>query len=141
MEGILLQDGQEVKGFDDSGYKYIGILETDQLKEKETKDLFAEEKDKDKAEWEKKIMAVNTWSVQIPRYSTGVAEWRSDDLKELVRKTRKMMTVHGALHPKSDVDLVYLPRQKRGKELIGCEMSVKTEKITWHGMLRFRRRD
>ena len=55
MEGILLQDGQEVKGFDDSGYKYIGILETDQLKEKETKDLFAEEKDKDKAEWEKKL--------------------------------------------------------------------------------------
>ena len=52
MEGILLQDGQEVKGFDDCGYKYIGILETDQLKEKETKDLFAEEKDKDKAEWE-----------------------------------------------------------------------------------------
>ena len=36
MEGILLQDGQEVKGFDDSGYKYIGILEKDQLKEKET---------------------------------------------------------------------------------------------------------
>ena len=43
MEGILLQDGQEVKGIDDSGYKYIGILETDQLKEKETKDIFSKE--------------------------------------------------------------------------------------------------
>ena len=63
-----------------------------------------------------------------------MAEWRSDDLKELVRKTRKMMTVHGALHPKSDVDLVYLPRQKRGRGLIGCEMSVKTQKnnLAWY---------
>ena len=148
MEGISLQDGQEVKGFDDSGYKYIGILQTDQLKEKETKDLFAEEYKrrlkivpKTKLSGKKKIMAVNTWSVQIPRYSAGVAEWRSDELKELARKTRKMMTVHGALHPKSDVDLVYLPRQKRGRGLISCEMCVKTEKITWHCMLGFRRRD
>ena len=43
MEGILLQDGQEVKRIDDSGYKYIQILATDQLKEKETKDLFSKE--------------------------------------------------------------------------------------------------
>ena len=67
-------------------------------------------------------MAVNTWSVHIPRYSAGVAEWRSDELKELDRKTRKMITVHGALHPKSDVNLVYLPRQKRGRGLISSEM-------------------
>ena len=51
-----------------------------------------------------------------------VVEWRSDELKELDRKTRKMMTVHGALHPKSDVNLVYLPRQKRGRGLISSEM-------------------
>ena len=43
MERILPQDGQEVKGIDDSGYKYIGIFETDQLKEKEMKDLFSKE--------------------------------------------------------------------------------------------------
>ena len=60
-------------------------------------------------------MAVNTWSVQIPRYSAGVTEWRSDELKELDRKTRKTMTVHGALHPKSDVDQVYLPRHEKRK--------------------------
>ena len=100
MEGILLQDGQEVKEIDDSGYKYIGILETDQLKEKETKDLFSKEckrrlkiAPKTKLSGKKKIMAVNTWSVHIPRYNAGVTEWRSDELKELDRKTRKMMTV------------------------------------------------
>ena len=71
MEGILLQDGQEVKGFDDSGYKYIGILETDQLKEKETKDLFAEEKDKDKAEWEEK----NYGSQHMVSSNSKVQRW------------------------------------------------------------------
>ena len=86
-------------------------------------------------------MAVNTWSVQILRYSAGVLEWRSDELKELDRKTRKMVTMHGALNPKGGVDRVYLPRQKRGRGLISCEMCVKTEKITWHRMLGFRRRD
>ena len=53
----------------------------------------------------------NTWTIAILRYSAGVVEWRSDEVKELDRKTRKMMTMHGALSPKSDGDRVYLPRQ------------------------------
>ena len=36
-EGIVLPDGQAVKEIDESGYKYLGILGTDQLWEKETK--------------------------------------------------------------------------------------------------------
>ena len=43
MEGIVLPDGQVMKEIDASGYKYLGILETDQLKEEETKDLFSKE--------------------------------------------------------------------------------------------------
>ena len=67
------------------------------------------------------------WAVAILRYSAGVVEWRSDELKELERKTRKMMTMHEVLHPKSDVDRVYLPKQKGGRGLISCEMCAKTE--------------
>ena len=64
------------------------------------------------------IMALNTWAVAIPRYSGGVVEWKSGELKELDRKTR----MRGAFHPKR-----YLPRQKREKELISCEMCVKAK--------------
>jgi len=67
MKGILLQNGQEKKRVDDSGYKYVGILGTEQLKEKETKDLFSKEYKrrlkivpKTKLSGKKKIMAVNT---------------------------------------------------------------------------------
>ena len=61
------------------------------------KDLFSKEYKrrlklllKTKLSGKNKIMAVNTLAVL--RYSAGIVEWRSDDeLKELDRKTRKMM--------------------------------------------------
>ena len=57
-----------------------------------------------------------------------------EELKELDRKNRKMMTLHGALHPKSDVDRLYLSRQKGGRGLISCEMCVKAEEnnLAWY---------
>ena len=38
-----------------------------------------------------------------------------------------MMTIYGALHPKSDVDRIYLSRKRGGRGLIGCEGCVKSE--------------
>ena len=84
-------------------------------------------------------MAANTWAVAILRYSAGVVEWKTDELKVLDRKTRKMMTLYGALHPKSDVDRVYLARQKGGRGLISCVSRLK--KIIWHGTLGIQMRD
>ena len=43
MEGVVLPDGQVMKEIEDRGYRYLGILETDELKEKEMKDLFSKE--------------------------------------------------------------------------------------------------
>ena len=40
---LVLKGGKIVKMEGMEGYKYLGILETDQLKEKETKDLFSKE--------------------------------------------------------------------------------------------------
>ena len=141
MEGIVLPDGQVMKEIDDNGYKYLGILEADHLKEKEMKDLFSKEYKrrlklvlKTKLNGRNKIMAVNAWAVAILRYSAGVIEWKSDELKELDRKTRKTMSLYGALHPKSDVDRLYLSRQKGGRGLISCEMCVKAEEnnLAWY---------
>ena len=38
------------------------------------------------------------------RYGAGVLEWKFDELKELDWKTRKLLTIHKELHPKSDLD-------------------------------------
>ena len=37
IEGFVLLKGKVVTKIDESGYKYLGILETDQLKEKKLK--------------------------------------------------------------------------------------------------------
>ena len=34
------------------------------------------------------------------RYGAGVLEWRFDELKELDRKTRKLLAIYKGLHPK-----------------------------------------
>ena len=77
---------------------------------------------KSKLSGKNKIMPANTWAVAILRYSAGVVEWKTDELKVLDGKTRKLMTVYGALHLKRDVDRVYVARQKGGRGLISCEM-------------------
>ena len=69
----------------------------------------------------------------ILKYSTGVVEWKNDELKVLDRKTRKMMILYGALPPKV-MYTVYVARQKAGRGLISCEICVKAEKnnLAWY---------
>ena len=43
------------------------------------------------------------------------------------RKTRKVLTIHGALHPRSNVNRLYLPRREGGGGLISVEDAVNTE--------------
>ena len=79
MEGVVLPDRHVMKEIEDRGYWYLGIPETDHLKEKEMKDLFSKEYKhrlklvlKSKFSGKNKIMAANTWAVAILRYSAGV---------------------------------------------------------------------
>lgn len=43
------------------------------------------------------------------------------------RMTRKVLTMNGAFHPKSDVDRLYLSRVSGGRGLISCEGCVRGE--------------
>ena len=44
------------------------------------------------------------------------------------------MTMHGALHPKSDIDMVCLSRKMGGRELISCEGCIRMEEnnLGWY---------
>ena len=61
-------------------------------------------------------MAVNTWAISVMRYGAGILKWNTDELKSVDRRTRKFMTIHGELHPKSYVDRVCLSRKMRRRE-------------------------
>ena len=73
------------------------------------------------------IKAINSWAVSLLWYSGGIVNWTKSELAELDRKTRKLFTIHGALHPRSNVSRLYLPRREGGRGLISVEDARNTE--------------
>ena len=108
IDGIRLPDGKHMKDIDETGYTFLGILETDKIKEKEMKEKFSKEFLRrlsrilrSKLNGRNKITAANTWPASVMRYGAGILKWNTDELKSLDRRTRKFMTMHGTLHPQS----------------------------------------
>ena len=56
------------------------------------------------------IKGIHTWAVLLVRYSGPFLEWTWD--KQMDQRTRKLMTMHKALHPKDDVDRLYILRKE-----------------------------
>ena len=73
-------------------------------------------------------------AASVMRYGAGILKWNTDKLKSLDRRTRKFMTMHGALHPKSDIDRVYLSKEMGGRGLISCEGCIWMEEnnLGWY---------
>ena len=71
------------------------------------------------------VRGVNTWAVSLIRYSAAFVSWRKSELQAIDRKTRKLFTIYGALHPTSDVDRLYIPTKEGGRGLISIEDSVE----------------
>ena len=63
------------------------------------------------------IKGINTWAIALLRYSAAFLEWTRLEKEELDRDTRKSLTMDKALHPKSDVDRLYLHRNEGGRGL------------------------
>ena len=70
---------------------------------------------KSKLNGKNKINAINTWAVSVPRYGAGIIRWTKEELKSLDRMTRKVLTMNGAFHPKSDVDRLHVSRVNEGR--------------------------
>ena len=134
---LIMKGGKVVKSEGISmldGYKYLGILEADGVKHEEMKDQIKEEYIrrvrnilKSKLNGGNIILAINSRAVSIVRYGAGIISWTKMELEELDRRTRKLMTMYGAHHPKADVDRLYLQRCEGGRGLLGLEDCVQVE--------------
>ena len=71
------------------------------------------------------VQGVNTWAVSLLRYSAAFISWRKCESKAIDRKTRKLITIYRGLHPKPDVDRLYIPRKDGGRCLIAIEGCVE----------------
>ena len=63
------------------------------------------------------IKVINTWAVALLRYSATFLQWTRLEKEELDRRIRKLLTMLKGLHPRSNVDRVYIPRSERGRGL------------------------
>ena len=69
------------------------------------------------------IKGINTWTVPFVRYSGPFLKWTREELKQMDQRSRKLMTLHKALHHKDDVDR-HVSRKEGGRGLISNEDSV-----------------
>ena len=114
----------------------MDILQADQIR-------YTEIKEKVKAEYLRRarkvletklnggniIKGINTWAVSLLRYSAAFIDWNCTELIQLDRRNRKLMPMHNALHPKSYVDRLYIPKKEGGRELQGVEEAVKSTNL------------
>ena len=63
----------------------------------------------------------------VLRYKVGMLPWKQSKLKDVKRKSKKRMTMFGALHPKSDVDRLYIKRKVGSRSLMSVERWVREE--------------
>ena len=133
-EGISMPDGKMMRNIEEGGYKYLEILEADGVKHEEMKDQIKKEYIrrvrnilKSKLNGGNIILAINSRAVSIVRHGAGIISWTKMELEELDRRTRKLMTMHGAHPSKVNVDRMYLQRCEGGRGLLGMEDCVQVE--------------
>ena len=73
------------------------------------------------------MKAVSTWAVPVIRYCAGIIDWKNSELSNMDRRTRKVLNMYQALHPKLNVDRRYLPHSEGGKGLLSLEKCVNAE--------------
>ena len=76
-----------------------------------------------------KITATGALVVLVLRYSFGIINCRTEEIKQIDRKTRKMLTVYKMHHPKADIDRLYVKRKEGGRGLMQVEAAYKAEII------------
>ena len=132
-DGIDLPHGKQIKSLNtNDSYKYLGVLEADTIKYDEMKkDVRKEYFRRVRKVLETKlnggniIKAINTWAVSLVRYTAPFIEWSKNELRDMDRRTRKLMTMHKALHPKDDIDRLYTERKEGGRGLFNIEECVE----------------
>ena len=63
------------------------------------------------------ITGINNWVVSLVRYLRPFLKWTREEVQQINKKTKKLMIKHKALHPRNDVDRLYVPRKEGGRGL------------------------
>ena len=129
-------------------YKYLGVDESDGIQHSKMKERIRKEYNRrvrsilrTELNGRNKVEAINSLAVPVVQYSFGIIDWKISELKKIDTKTRKLLNMHKMLHPKADVERLYLPRRDAGRGLIEVETAFKTATIGHDHYLKHKKHD
>ena len=135
-DGIEIPNQDKIRTLaENETYKDLGILEADTIKQVEMKKKKKIQKEylrrtrkllETKLNSKNLIKGINTWAVPLVRYSGPFLKWTRDELRQMDQRTRKLMTMHKALHPRDNMDSLYVSRKEGGRGLASIKDSVDT---------------
>ena len=131
--GLDLPEEQKLTSLEDGeGNRYLGILESVEMKDILRKEYYHRVKKilRSSLNAGNKIQAINSRAVSLMRYGAGIIEWTKEDTRQMDRKTRKLFTMYRSMHPQSDVDRLYWKRTEGGRGLQSIEVVVEIEKAS-----------
>ena len=70
------------------------------------------------------IKRIYIWAVLLVTYLRPFLKWTREELKQMDQRTRKLMTMHTALHPRDDVDILYVSRKDVERGIANTEDSI-----------------
>lgn len=128
-DSVILADGREITSLStEDRYKYLGIQQSYEIKQKENKDNTKNELLRrvnkvlrSQLSAKNKITAINIWAVPSFTYTVGILSWSTTELGQVDRNIRSLLTKHGILHPNSAVERLYLPRKEGGRGMTSLE--------------------
>ena len=123
--GVKVGKTETIKGLEPGQvYKYLGVDESNgiqhsTMRERLRREYFRRVKMVLRTELygRNKVLAINGLALPVLTYSFGVIHWRTTDLQQLDRRTRKLLTMHGVHNPSADVDRLYAPCNEGGRGL------------------------
>jgi len=136
---IVLANNETIKALEiQDQYKYLGILQSNELKKKGTKKKFRDEYFvrvkkilNTSLNSKNTIAAINTFAVPSISYGFNVLDWSITELQEIDRETRNILKKCHLLHINSDVDRMYISRKNGGRGLLNITDLYKNQAIAY----------
>lgn len=72
------------------------------------------------------ILAINSLTVPVVIYNLNMLNWNISETRKIEWKVRKQLTFNMMLHPKADINHLYLPRSQGSRDLTQFDISYKT---------------
>jgi len=113
-QNLVIDINREIQDLEQGKtYKYLGIEESEGIQHQQMKERLKQEYSirlrmvlKSELNARNKITAIGALAVAVLRYSFGIINWRTEEIKSIDRKTRKMLTEYKMHHQKAHIGYI-----------------------------------